>query len=97
MKIPFVAFATLGAVLAAFGQVSFKHGADGRVLPSEFVNVWIVLGLVLYLAGTALFLMLSGGGSYGAWGSGFLNGWAHNAAQERPRFDLVTGSSTGAA
>lgn len=41
-------------------------------------------------------LMLSGGGSYGAWGSGFLNGWSKNASQARPKFDLVTGSSTGA-
>jgi hypothetical protein len=41
-------------------------------------------------------LMISGGGSYGAWGSGFLNGWSENATQPRPKFDLVTGSSTGA-
>jgi predicted acylesterase/phospholipase RssA len=41
-------------------------------------------------------LLLSGGGSFGAWGSGFLNGWTQQAGGERPRFDLVTGSSTGA-
>jgi len=37
-------------------------------------------------------LMLSGGGSYGAWGAGILNGWSPAA---RPSFELVTGSSTG--
>jgi drug/metabolite transporter (DMT)-like permease len=57
MKIPFVLFATAGAVLAAFGQVSFKHGADGRVLLPDFLNVWILLGLGLYLAGTALWIL----------------------------------------
>lgn len=40
--------------------------------------------------------MLSGGGSFGAWGAGVLNGWSQRAGGERPRFDLVTGSSTGA-
>jgi hypothetical protein len=36
-------------------------------------------------------LLLSGGGSHGAWGAGVLSGW-----QNRPRFDVVTGVSTGA-
>lgn len=43
-------------------------------------------------------LILSGGGDYGAFGAGFLEGWGR--VQEhgltRPRFDLVTGVSTGA-
>ena len=42
------------------------------------------------------FLMLSGGGSYGAWGAGVLNGWSARENGQRPRFELVTGSSTGA-
>jgi hypothetical protein len=47
--------------------------------------------------GSPEILMLSGGGSYGAWGAGFLNGWSkRKGSWERPRFDLVTGSSTGA-
>jgi len=44
-------------------------------------------------------LMLSGGGSWGAFGAGFLNGWASLPAshpQAMPRFDLVSGVSTGA-
>ena len=45
------------------------------------------------------FLILSGGGQWGAFGSGFLTGWSKNGAgaAERPqRFNLVTGVSTGA-
>ncbi|HEY2588892.1 MAG TPA: patatin-like phospholipase family protein [Tepidisphaeraceae bacterium] len=38
-------------------------------------------------------LVLSGGGSNGAWGAGFLKGWA--AGGSRPTFDVVTGVSTG--
>jgi predicted patatin/cPLA2 family phospholipase len=39
-------------------------------------------------------LMLSGGGGYGAWGAGLLNGWT--PVRGRPIFDVVTGISTGA-
>jgi predicted acylesterase/phospholipase RssA len=38
-------------------------------------------------------LLLSGGGSHGAWGAGVLNGWSQAA---RPTFHIVTGISTGA-
>jgi predicted acylesterase/phospholipase RssA len=39
-------------------------------------------------------LVLSGGGSNGAFGAGFLNGWSESGT--RPAFKLVTGISTGA-
>ena len=39
-------------------------------------------------------LALSGGGQYGAFGAGVLAGWTE--AGTRPRFDMVTGVSTGA-
>ena len=39
-------------------------------------------------------LVLSGGGSYGAFSAGVLVGWSH--AGTRPEFDVVTGISTGA-
>ena len=39
-------------------------------------------------------LALSGGGSYGAFGAGILNGWSVSGT--RPTFKLVTGISTGA-
>jgi len=39
-------------------------------------------------------LILSGGGGYGAYGAGVLNGWS--ASGTRPEFRIVTGVSTGA-
>lgn len=44
-------------------------------------------------------LALSGGGAWGAYGAGFLNGWSVRNPQldvSRPEFDVVTGVSTGA-
>ena len=41
-------------------------------------------------------LMLSGGGQNGAFGTGFLRGWRERPSDAMPRFDLVTGISTGA-
>jgi hypothetical protein len=41
-------------------------------------------------------LLLSGGGQNGAFGAGFLRGWHSRDDQPMPRFDLVTGISTGA-
>ncbi|HVT23982.1 MAG TPA: patatin-like phospholipase family protein [Rhizomicrobium sp.] len=44
-------------------------------------------------------LLLSGGGAWGAYGAGFLNGWSARYPQlgePRPSFDVVTGVSTGA-
>lgn len=41
-------------------------------------------------------LMLSGGGQNGAFGAGFLRGWMQRQTDAMPRFDLVTGISTGA-
>lgn len=39
-------------------------------------------------------LVLSGGGSHGAFGAGFLKGWSESG--KRPSFEIVTGVSTGA-
>lgn len=41
-------------------------------------------------------LLLSGGGGNGAFGAGFLRGWRSRPDAPMPRFDLVTGISTGA-
>lgn len=41
-------------------------------------------------------LLLSGGGQNGAFGAGFLRGWRSRPDAPMPRFDLVTGISTGA-
>ena len=40
-------------------------------------------------------LLLSGGGSWGAYGAGILKGWKQNGSRP-PQFDIVTGTSTGA-
>ena len=43
------------------------------------------------------FLILSGGGDWGAFGAGVLKGWGRVAGDmARPQFDVVTGVSTGA-
>jgi drug/metabolite transporter (DMT)-like permease len=57
MKQHFVAFALIGAILAALGQVSFKQGADGRAVMADFLNLWILLGLTLYFAGTVFWVL----------------------------------------
>ena len=50
----------------------------------------------------AAVLVLSGGGAWGAYGAGFLNGWTKRPQgsgdrwPSRPTFDVVTGVSTGA-
>lgn len=42
-------------------------------------------------------LIISGGGDWGAFGAGYLKGWGQvQGAMARPRFDAVTGVSTGA-
>lgn len=45
-------------------------------------------------SGRTTYLALSGGGSGGAFGAGFLTGWTE--AGTRPEFDVVSGVSTGA-
>ena len=40
-------------------------------------------------------LSVSAGGAWGAFSVGFLEGWGQNSAEPRPRFDVVTGVSTG--
>lgn len=55
--------------------------------PDDFVNP--ATGAKSYSA-----LALSGGGSHGAFGAGFLYGWSKKG--DRPEFKLVTGISTGA-
>ena len=41
-------------------------------------------------------LLLSGGGQHGAYGAGFLRGWRARTDAPMPKFDVVTGVSTGA-
>ena len=46
----------LGAVLGASGQVFLKLGATGAYSLGQFVNIRIVVGLLLYAFGTALWI-----------------------------------------
>lgn len=61
MKPAFLLPAIAGAVLAAFGQVCFKQGADGREVLAQFLNGWILAGLALYVAGTVLWVVALSG------------------------------------
>lgn len=40
-------------------------------------------------------LSVSAGGAWGAFSVGFLQGWGENSSEPRPKFDVVTGVSTG--
>jgi hypothetical protein len=41
-------------------------------------------------------LILSGGGQWGSFGTGFMRGWVRRTGDRLPKFDSVTGVSTGA-
>jgi hypothetical protein len=71
-------YATERNQLAASLALLKSTGADSQVEPSRKYNV----------------LALSGGGSYGAYSAGVINGWT--ASGERPTLDIVSGVSTGA-
>ncbi|MBN9591258.1 MAG: patatin-like phospholipase family protein [Alphaproteobacteria bacterium] len=64
-------------------QDTTRYTQTARAAPSGPINI----------------LVLSGGGAWGAYGAGFLNGWSERYAglgMTRPQFDAVTGVSTGA-
>jgi drug/metabolite transporter (DMT)-like permease len=46
-----------GSLCAAAGQLALKMGADGRSHWLEFLNPWILGGLLSYAAGTALWII----------------------------------------
>jgi drug/metabolite transporter (DMT)-like permease len=56
MPISIVVLLLGGSVCAALGQILFKVGAADRVSLAEFVNVWILFGLLFYGVGTALWI-----------------------------------------
>jgi len=75
----------------AFGDVPNKafiedlNGSFRQESPNEFRKGILTVYPVL---------LVSGGGAYGAYGAGLLNGWSESGT--RPRFKVVTGISTGA-
>lgn len=54
----------------------------------------VAAGIAPKAGGTESILVISGGGSDGAFGAGLLNGWTKSG--KRPKFNVVTGVSTGA-
>lgn len=73
--------------IRTFGDIS-EFDEDSIV--AEFKSVFARPGK----QGGVNILALSGGGPDGAYGAGVLNGWTETG--QRPRFDVVTGISTGA-
>jgi hypothetical protein len=97
------AFATLALLLAA----CVGSRPDGAVCPAVQTDNSAYTSALAALAARSdiparsqvNILVLSGGGAWGAYGAGFLNGWSARYPQlgePRPSFDVVTGVSTGA-
>ncbi len=80
---PLGAFLTTGANPTNPARVDPQIAGQGVIAAMEALN-----------GRPIMVLELSGGGQYGAFGAGFLNGWTQSGT--RPEFDLVTGISTGA-
>ncbi len=76
-------------------QDAVQLSAKGRALRDSIIER-LVRRAVTRGDGTLDVLMLSGGGQNGAFGAGFLRGWAQRTDAPMPRFDLITGISTGA-
>jgi len=101
-----IATTLLGACTAPQERTLSRSAPVGAFLPTGAtptdpdrvdprVQRWGVIGAIEQLQGRPIqILELSGGGQYGAFGAGFLNGWTQSGT--RPKFDLVTGISTGA-
>jgi hypothetical protein len=73
---------------------SAKNLAPYLIRPEEFAKALESRVPATQPARPVHVLILSGGGSNGAWGAGVLKGWSQSGS--RPQFDLVTGISTGA-
>ena len=75
----------------AFGDVPDKAFIKdiNESFKQEPLNEYLKGALTVYPV-----LLVSGGGSHGAYGAGLLNGWSERGT--RPRFKVVTGISTGA-
>lgn len=51
-----LALLVMSAILAAAGQILFKLGADGRHEFADFLNIFILSGLVAYCIGTVVWI-----------------------------------------
>ena len=72
-------------------QALSKHGID-KILAD--IKSSVDASQTTSKSDIANYLSISGGGDNGAFGAGLLTGWSEHG--DRPKFDLVTGVSTGA-
>ncbi|QOY85891.1 patatin-like phospholipase family protein [Paludibaculum fermentans] len=82
-------------LLFALSLIPFSHAALAQMPTGTLVDR-IVRRIDIRGDRTFDILLLSGGGEYGAYGTGFLRGWQSRATDPMPKFDMVTGVSTGA-
>ncbi|MFO0844141.1 MAG: patatin-like phospholipase family protein [Gemmataceae bacterium] len=87
-------------VAAAYPAVDLNNCGEYRPLPPEFFRKLMdgssttESRLTRASESRLQVLALSGGGKFGAYSAGVLNGWTRSG--QRPTFDVVTGVSTGA-
>lgn len=56
MSIPTIAILLVSCLLAAIGQLLFRTGAVGRTGIAEFLNPYLLVGLLAYAASTVLWV-----------------------------------------
>lgn len=56
MSWPSIGLLLLASIAAAAGQLLLKLGAEHRTRVLEFFNLWIAIGLLLYLCGTIVWV-----------------------------------------
>ena len=94
-----VASGCMGSRRTAVPPGDLRAARDARQATYETRRAAVVERLAARVAAgdrTVDVLVLSGGGQHGAFGAGFLRGWAARTDSPMPAFDVVTGISTGA-
>jgi hypothetical protein len=79
------------APIGAFLPTGASPTDPSRVDPT-IASLGVIGAMEAFVGRPIKVLELSGGGQFGAFGAGFLNGWTDRGT--RPQFDLVTGVST---
>lgn len=79
---------------SSFGSIALFKSADAPAAIPDKATISGDIALPASNTKTHNVLVLSGGGSHGAFGAGMLAGWTESG--KRPSFEIVTGVSTGA-
>lgn len=82
-----------GANASSFGAITLFKGPDAPAELPDKATISSDVSLPKRTVKSHNVLALSGGGSHGAFGAGFLKGWSESG--NRPQFEIVTGVSTG--